>query len=134
VAVAAPEITVSEQLKKIPSGVRPTVNAARRVVRAVAPKAKEIAYQSNPPRSKSAMWKLVRYSLGDEYVAGIGAFSTYAALFFYRGRELDDGSGLLEGSGKDSRFTRLRAPADAMRPAVKRVVRKAFALESAKKK
>jgi hypothetical protein len=134
VAVVAPEITVAEQLKRVPSGVRPTVNAARRMVRAVAPKAKEIAYQSNPPRSKSAMWKLVRYSLGDEYVAGIGAFSTYAAIFFYRGRELDDGSGLLQGAGKDSRFIRLRTPADAERPAVKRLIRKAFALESAEKK
>jgi hypothetical protein len=126
--------TVAGQLKRVPTAVRPTVNAARRMVKAIAPNATEIAYQGNPPRSKSAMWKLVRYSLGDEYVAGIGAFSTYAAIFFYRGRELDDGSGLLEGSGKDARFTRLRAPADAERPAVKRIARKAFALENAKKK
>ena len=67
-------------------------------------------------------------------VAGLGTFSTYAALFFYRGRELDDGTGLLQGGGKDSRFIRLRTPADAERPAVKRIVRKAFALGNAKKK
>jgi len=123
------QITVSEQVKKVPSAVRPTVNAARRMLKSVAPKAKEIAYQSNPPRSKSAMWKIARYAVGDDYVAGIGVFSTYAALFFYRGRELDDSSGLLQGSGKDARFTRLRSPADAERPALKRIVRKAFALE-----
>jgi hypothetical protein len=99
------------------------------MVRGVAPKANEVAYQSKPPRSKSAMWKLARYSIGGDDVAGLGTFSTYAALFFYRGRELDDGSGLLQGGGKDSRFIRLRTPADAMRPAVKRLVRKAFALE-----
>jgi hypothetical protein len=122
-------VTVAGQLKRVPNAVRPTVNAARRMVKAIAPNAAEIAYQSNPPRSKSAMWKLVRYSLGDEYVAGIGTFSTYAAIFFYRGRELDDGSGLLQGGGKDSRFIRLRTPADATRPAVKRLLRKAFALE-----
>jgi hypothetical protein len=122
-------VTVAGQLKRVPNAVRPTVNAARRMVKAIAPNAAEIAYQSNPPRSKSAMWKLVRYSLGDEYVAGIGTFSTYAAIFFYRGRELDDGSGLLQGGGKDSRFIRLRTPADATGPAVKRLVRKAFALE-----
>jgi hypothetical protein len=120
-------VTVAGQLKRVPNAVRPTVNAARRMVKAIAPNAAEIAYQSNPPRSKSAMWKLVRYSLGDEYVAGIGTFSTYAAIF--RGRELDDGSGLLQGGGKDSRFIRLRTPADATGPAVKRLVRKAFALE-----
>jgi len=131
--VAVRQITVSEQVKGIPSAVRPTVNAARRMLKSVAPKAKEIAYKSNPPRSKSAMWKLARYAVGDDYVAGIGVFSTYAALFFYRGRELDDSSGLLAGSGKDARFTRLRSPADAERPALKRLVRDAFALASTKK-
>ena len=127
-------VTVAEQLKRVPVAVRPTVNAARRMVKTIAPKAKEIAYQSNPPRSKSAMWKIARYSVGDDYVAGIGVFSTYAALFFYRGRELDDETNLLKGSGKDARFTRLTKPADAERPALKRLVRNAFAVASAKKK
>ena len=72
------------------------------------------------------MWKLARYAVGDEYVVGIGTFSTYAAVFFTRGRELDDGSGLLEGSGKDARFTRLRKPSDAAQLALTRVLRKAF--------
>ena len=100
--------TVPEQLKRIPSAVRPTVQAARRTVKSLAPSAKEIAYQSEPPRSKSALWK----------------------IDFYRGREIDDASGLLEGSGKDMRFTRLRTPADAARPDVRRLVRRAFALEN----
>ena len=78
------------------------------------------------------MWKLARYAVDDEFVAGIGTFSTYAALFFYRGRELDDGTGILEGSGRDARFIRLRTPADATRSAVKGIVRKAFALERGK--
>ena len=122
-------ITVSEQVKRIPSAVRPTVQAARRTVKALAPKAKEIAYQSEPPRSKSAMWKIVRYVVDDEPVVAIGTFPTYATLFFHRGREIDDASGLLEGSGKDMRFIRLRTPGDAARPNVRRLVRKAFALE-----
>ena len=132
--VADTAVTVAGQLKRVPNAVRPTVNAARRMVKAIAPNATEIAYQSKPPRSKSTMWKLARYSIGGDYVAGIGTFSTCAALFFYRGRELDDGSGLLQGGGKDSRFIRLRTPADATRPVVKRIVRKAFALETVKKK
>jgi len=132
--VADTALTVAGQLKRVPNAVRPTVNAARRMVKASAPNAMEIAYQSNPPRSKSAMWKLARYAADGQDVAGLGTFSTYAALFFYRGRELDDGTGLLQGGGKDSRFIRLRTPADAERPAVKRIVRKAFALGNAKKK
>ena len=120
-------ITVSENLKRIPRAVRPIVQAARRTVKAVAPHAKEVAYQSRKPRSKSAMWKLVRYAVGDEYLVGIGTFPTYATMFFTRGRALDDGSGLLEGSGKDARFVRLREPSDATQPALRRVLRKAFA-------
>ena len=73
------------------------------------------------------MWKLVRYAVGDEYVVGIGTFPTYATMFFTRGRALDDGSGFLEGSGKDARFVRLRVPIDAAQPALRRVLRKAFA-------
>jgi len=74
------------------------------------------------------MWKLVRYAVDGEYVAGIGTFSTHASMFFYRGRELDDGGGLLQGSGKDSRFVTLRTPADAESAALKRLVRNAFKL------
>jgi hypothetical protein len=125
---ATKEIPVSDHIKKIPSAVRPIVQAARRTVRTVAPKADEISYQSRPPRSSTYMWKLVRYAVDGENVVGIGTFARHSTLFFYRGRELDDGSGLLEGSGKDSRFITLRVPADAERPAVKQLLRKAFKL------
>ena len=125
-ADAAP--SVSEHLKKVPAAVRPSVQAARRTIKAIAPKATEISYRSQPPRSKSAMWKIIRYELDGVDVAGIGTFATYASLYFYRGRELDDGSGLLEGGGKDMRFIRLRTPADAQGAAAKQLVRKAFTL------
>jgi hypothetical protein len=122
------EIPVSDRLKKIPPAVRPIVQAARRTVKAVAPKADEISYQSQPPRSRTYMWKIVRYAVDGANVVGIGTFARHSTMFFYRGRELDDGSGMLEGSGKNSRFITLRTPADAERPAVKRMVRKAFKL------
>jgi len=125
---ATKEIPVSDHLKKVPPAVRPIVQAARRTVKAVAPTAEEISYQSQPPRSSSYMWKIVRYAVGGANVVGIGTFARHSTLFFYRGRELDDGSGLLEGSGKDSRFITLRAPADAEHPAVKQLLKKAFKL------
>ena len=125
---ATKEIPVSDHLKKVPPAVRPIVQAARRTVKAVAPTAEEISYQSQPQRSSSYMWKIVRYAVGGANVVGIGTFARHSTLFFYRGRELDDGSGLLEGSGKDSRFITLRAPADAEHPAVKQLLKKAFKL------
>ena len=118
----------SDILRRIPQATRPTVQAARRVVKAVAPKAQEVAYRSQRPRSSRAMWKLVRYEVDDGYAVAIGTFPDHASLFFPRGRELDDGSGLLEGGGKEFRFITLRSPADAERPAVRRIVRRAFKL------
>jgi len=125
---AAAQIALSEHLRKIPPTVRPTVEAAIRTVKEVAPKADEITYRSEAPRSSRAMWKIVRYAVDGANVVGIGTFPSHSSLFFYRGRELDDGSGLLQGGGQDSRFITLRAPADAERPIVKRLVRKAFNL------
>ena len=122
------KIPVSEHIKKIPPAVRPIVQAARQTVKAVAPTADEISYQSQPPRSSTYMWKIVRYAVDGANVVGIGTFPRHSTMFFYRGRELDDGSGLLEGSGKDSRFITLRTPAEAARPAVKQLVKKAFKL------
>jgi hypothetical protein len=122
------QIKLSEQLKKIPPKVRPIVEAAIKTVKDAAPKADEVTYRSSQPASKSAMWKLVRFAVDGEYVVGVGTFSNHSTLFFYRGRELDDGSGLLQGSGKDARFVTLRSPADAEQPAVKHLVKKAFRL------
>lgn len=124
----ASQISLSEQLKRIPPKTRPTVKAAIKTVKAVAPKADEITYRSQEPRSSRMMWKLVRYAVDGANVVGIGTFPDHSTLFFYRGRELDDGSGLLQGGGKDSRFITLHSPADVESPAVKRLVRKAFKL------
>jgi len=125
----ASQIPLSEHLKNVPPKVRPIVQAAIRTVKEVAPKADEVTYRSQPPRSPSAMWKIVRYAVDGNYVVGVGTFPNHSTLFLYRGRELDDGSGLLQGGGKDSRFITLRAPADAESTAVKRLIRKAFKLE-----
>jgi hypothetical protein len=125
---SAKQITLSEQLKKLSPSVRAIVQAARRTVKAAAPDAQEIASQKGPPRSSSYMWKLIRYAVNGQDIVGIGAFTGHASLVVSRGRELDDGSGLLQGGGQDARFITLRAPADAERPAVARLVRQAFKL------
>lgn len=125
---AAAATPVSEHFEKMPAKVRPIVQAARHAVKAAGPKAEEISYRSQPPRSASAMWKIVRYSVDGSNVVGIGTFATYATIFFYRGRELNNKAGLLEGSGKDSRFLRLRTAAEAEAPPLKQLLREAFKL------
>lgn len=124
-------ITVSAQLKKVPPAVRPIVEAAIKAVRDAAPHAEEIPYQMEAPRSERMMWKIARYRAGGENVVGVGTFPRHSTLFFYRGRELDAPDGLLQGTGKDTRFVTLRAADDLARPEVRRLIREAFALTRA---
>jgi len=117
-------------MKAVPPAVRPIVDAAIKTIREVAPDATEIAYDMAAPRSKSMVWKLVRFAVDGENVVGVGTLSAHSMIFFYRGRELDDGSGLLQGGGKAMRFIKLATPVDARRANVKAMVRKAFKLAS----
>jgi len=120
----------SARVKDVPPAVRPIVEAAIKTIREVAPDADEIAYDMAAPRSKSMVWKLVRYAVDGENVVGVGTLTAHSMIFFYRGRELDDGAGLLQGGGKEMRFIKLTSPADAGRAGVKEMVRKAFKLAS----
>src|SRR5260370_19706048 len=92
--------TLNEQLQQVPPAVRPNVEAAIKVVKEVAPGAAEVAYQMAPPRSRGMMWKLVRYAVDGKSVVGIGTFTKHSALYFFRGVELEDGSGLFDAGGK----------------------------------
>ena len=51
--------------------IPPTVEAARRMVRAIAPDAEEIRYDMEPPRSRTMMWKSYRFAV--ETAVGVDA-------------------------------------------------------------
>src|ERR1051326_8268661 len=123
--------------KTLPEKTAPIVRAAIKSVRDASPEATEISYKMARPRSKSMMWKLVRYAVDGDNVVGIGTFSEHAAMFFYRGRELSTATGeptsaggkvLLQGSGRATRFVTLRTAADASSAPLKRLLRQAFRL------
>lgn len=112
----------------VPPAVRPIVEAAMATIDEVAPDAEVISYDMAQPRSKSMVWKLFRYAVGGENVVGVGTLTGHSMIFFYRGADLDDGSGLLQGGGKQMRFIKLSTASDARRPEVRRMVKKAFQL------
>ena len=116
--------------KDVPAAVKPIVEAAVQTIHEVAPHAQEMDYEMAAPRSKSMVWKLVRYASGGKNVVGVGTLTGHSMIFFYRGRELDDGSGLLQGGGKEMRFIKLTSPEEARRASVKRMIKKAFQLAS----
>ena len=120
-------------MAQVPAATRPIVEAALRTVRELAPRsASEVPYKGGPPRSPSAMWKLVRFRDGAGYVLGIGTFTRHSTIFFYRGRELDGGKGVLTGTGRETRFVTLRTPEDAESPELRSLVRRAFRLGGSK--
>ena len=120
-------------MAQLTAATQPIIDAVLETVRDLAPKsAAEVPYNSKPPRSPSAMWKLVRFSDGAGYVLGIGTFTRHSTIFFYRGRELDEGKGVLQGTGRDTRFVTLKTPEDARSTALRSLVRKAFRLGGSK--
>src|SRR5438876_10306734 len=120
--------TVAKQVKKVPTTVRPTLQAAIRMVREIAPGAEEIVYAMEAPTSARMVWKHVRFAVDGKNVVGIGTLPDHVNIWFYRGRELDDGRGILQGTGKDTRFINLRTPAVAERAQLKKLTRGACTL------
>ena len=108
---------MSEYLRNIPAALRPTMQAARRTIKALAPKGtKEIAYRKWP----------IRYAVGDMLVCGVGDYPRWISIYLFRGTELDDPDKVLEGTGKGMRHIKLREPKDASRSEIKRMLRQAF--------
>jgi hypothetical protein len=110
--------------------VKPIVEAARKAVLAVAPDSEAIACAVAKPKSPSMMWKLVRFAIDGEIIVTIGTFTKHANMFYARGAEIDDGGGVLEGTGKKLRYITLRTPADAKRAAVAKILHAAFAVRA----
>lgn len=72
--------------------------------------------------------KNVVYSYTGEYMETavyIAPFKAHANLGFFKGVDLPDPEGLLEGTGKNLRHVKLRAPDDVNKPAVQALIRAA---------
>lgn len=111
------EIPVSEYVKRVPAPLRPTLQAGRRAIKALAPRGTtETAYRTWP----------IRYFVDGLPVCGIGNYPRWVSIYFFGGADLDDPDGILEGTGKGMRHVKLHAPNDANAPALKRMLRRAF--------
>ena len=114
---APSQIPVAEYARKVPADLRPTLQAARKTIKALAPKGtKELAWRTWP----------IRYSVADTYVVGVGNYPRWISIYFFRGAELADPDRVLEGSGKGMRHIKLRGTKDAQGPALKKLIRQAF--------
>ena len=65
--------------------------------------------------------------VGDAPFAYVNVFAKHLSLGFFQGASLPDPKGLLEGSGKAMRHVKIRTGAQAEDPAIKDLMRAAFA-------
>lgn len=93
-------MTVDEYIDGLQPKVRDLVMELRSIVRETVPEATE-----------SIKWKMPVYE-HKKLLCFIAGHKTYASLGFYRGSQLADPEGLLEGSGKVIRYTHVRELAD----------------------
>jgi hypothetical protein len=108
-------------LAAYPEDVRELANAARRTLAAALPGAYE---------SVDTAAKLLGYSYAPGYkgvVCTLIMSKTGVKLGIFRGAELPDPSGLLQGAGKVHRHVQLKRVADLERPELKRLLETALA-------
>jgi hypothetical protein len=65
--------------------------------------------------------------IGDAAFGYVNAFTAHVNVGFFRGAELDDPDGLLEGTGRFMRHVKLRPGADVNAEALTRLIREAYA-------
>ncbi|MCA8912867.1 MAG: DUF1801 domain-containing protein [Planctomycetes bacterium] len=96
------------------------VLALAALVRKAAPKAEESIKWAQPVWSQSGPFCYMK------------AFKKYVNLGFWRGAELDDPKGLLEGTGKKMRHVRVESVKDIPAAALKNFIKQAVKLNETK--
>ena len=117
--MAKNDITVDEFIKtKVLPQYRPIVEELRKLIRQMAPQAKEVMSYGIP-----------NYR-GKHGVAVISPAKTYITLAFSRGAEFEDKYGLLEGVGKVSKNLRFRDMKDINEAALRYYIQLALKFDA----
>ena len=116
-AVHGKPTEVDAYVRAQPKELRDTLEAARRMVREAAPHAVE-----------TMKWGAPTY-VGHGNIVALMAHKAHVNLQFYRGAELADPDGLLEGTGKGMRHVKVRHARDLANPALKSLLRAAVRLD-----
>jgi len=112
---------VKDFLAEYSPEVRKLATILRDLVLEVAPDAEEQVDLSS---------KMIAYGYGPKYEDMIGAiapFKSYVNLNLYKGTELADPAGLLEGTGKLHRHVKIKSPSDLENPLLRKLAEAAVA-------
>lgn len=111
------QTTVDDYFGKLPAAQQEIVVALRALIRKAAPKLEE-----------TVKWGYPCY-VGTARVCSIMAFKDHVNLAFFRGTELADPEGLLEGTGKGMRHVKVRIVQDIPKKSLTALVSEAAKLD-----
>ena len=114
--------TFDDLLRMTSEPLRPIAAALRKVILKVDPQACEVVRLGD----RAATYGVGPRKMKDGY-AYILPHTSWVNLGFYRGADLSDPDGLLEGAGAKMRHVKIRSLADAQRPAVRALIQSALA-------
>lgn len=108
--------TVDGYIAGLSGDLADTVTAARALILAAAPKATECIKWSQPVFEHHGPFAYIK------------AYKAHVNFGFWRGADLDDPKGVLEGTGDKMRHTRLTKPGDLKKTALRALVKQAVRL------
>lgn len=120
----ATDNSIEEILAKCSPQVRPLAEALRKLVQSAAPEAEERGIKG---------WNVISYGR-EGMVCGIQPQWNWVNLIFYRGVELPDPEGVLDGAGKGIRAVKVKKPDDIRGDTLTPLVKEAFRLGGTKAK
>jgi hypothetical protein len=80
--------------------------------REIAERLRGIVFARYPQLSEDVKWHVPVYSLGTTPIVSVEGFKAHVNLKFFKGAELEDRAGILEGTGKGIRHAKFRSPED----------------------
>ena len=112
--------SVDEYAASFPGWQAEAINSIRQIIREAAPKASESIKWAQPVWEENGpmMW--------------LKAYKTYVNLGFWRGVELTDPKGLLEGTGDLMRHVKINSLEDLNKPAITKFAKQAAKLNREK--
>jgi len=103
--------------REVPPGIERYILSQRPTYRPRLRLLRKLIKDALPGASEELRWGQPCYLVGREKVACLYAAGDHVNLGFFRGADLDDPKGLLEGTGKGMRHVKVRFPSDIKRRA-----------------
>ena len=100
----------------------------------VAEELREVISTASRELTEEVKWGFPCYTAGGRCICGFMAMKDSVNFVLYQGANLDDPSGLIEGTGKSMRHVKLRSVKDIRKPAFTKFIKESIRLAKEVKK